>query len=154
MCLLVGFLPAWFTSLAQEQFLGKTMGEVQVQLDKKRIRYTEHLSPMGDRTTLAYNEPQTTPKRTDLYVTHSLTFQQDRKGLCAQIISFPMLQKSWTADTIQNRLLASGYQKTGESQFSNRKLNSVATLEYIQDSQRPAVRMLRVVICEKPRQAE
>ncbi|MFC5412047.1 hypothetical protein ACFPMF_22170 [Larkinella bovis] len=131
--------------LAQDQFLSKPLSEVKAQLDKKRISYSEQLSPMGDVTTLSYSATEVDSKRIDLFFTHSLTFPQANKNLCSEVVSLPMLQKAWVADTIKNRLLIAGFKKLDDSRYVNERFNLAATLDYIKDSQQPTVRMLRIL---------
>jgi hypothetical protein len=134
---------------AQEQFLGKTLQQVQSQLNKDRVRYEEQSSPMGDLTTLSYSPSEPNRKRIDLYTAHFLRFRQDNKNVCDLIMSYPMMQQSWVADTLKNRLLQSGFKAIDNSKFLNETRNCYAQLEYVNDlnpyTQQPTkVKMLRV----------
>ena len=141
-------------SAAQDQFLGKSIGDVRAQLDKKRIVYTEQASPNGDMTTLSYSVSETNSNRVDLFFTHALSFQQANQDRCVQLTSIPMLQKPWVADTLENRLLESGYKKIDNSRYVHEKFDQLVTLDYVKDTQQPNVRMLRMIFRNRPKQDE
>lgn len=163
MCVLLCMLAGYFTALmecrAQEQFLGKTLKEVQIQLNKDQIRYEEQSSPMGDATTLTYIPTELNRKRTDLYTAHFLHFRQEKKNVCDLIMSYPMIQQNWLADTLRNRLLQAGFKKVDETRFVNEIRHCLAQLEYVRElnpyTQQPTnVRMLRVTYTPDLKQAD
>ncbi|RRA98075.1 hypothetical protein [Larkinella rosea] len=156
---LLGVCSAWNSCQAQEQFLGKTLKEVQTQLSKDRIRYEEQSSPMGDATTLSYSPSESNRKRVDLYIAHFLRFRQDNKNACDLIMSYPMMQQNWVADTLKNRLIQAGFKAMDHSRFWNETRHCSAQLEYVNDlnpyTQQPTkVRMLRVSYTSNPKQPE
>ncbi|GAB3330302.1 hypothetical protein GCM10027299_34740 [Larkinella ripae] len=149
-CLMTVLVTSGVICVAQDQFLGKSLGEVKSALTQKRIIYQEQLSPMGDATTLSYSATEADPKRVDLFFSHSLSFPQASKNRCVQLISTPMLQKAWVADTLKNRLLASGYQQTENGRFRDDRTRQVVALETIQDIQQPTIKMIRIVFTQQP----
>ncbi len=107
------------------------------------------MSPTGDATTLSYSPSEPNRKRFDLYTAHFLRFRQDNKNVCDLIMSYPILQQNWLADTLKNRLILSGFKKVDDSIFWNETRNCLAQLEYVNDlnpyTQQPTkVKMLRV----------
>ncbi|MGA0555406.1 hypothetical protein ACO2Q8_02065 [Larkinella sp. VNQ87] len=143
-----------YQSAAQDQFLGRAINEVRSQLDKRRIVYTEQTSPMGDMTTLSYSVSETSPNRVDLFFSHALSFPQANQNRCNQVISIPMLQKPWVPDTLENRMLESGYKKLDDGRFVHEKFDQLVILDYVRDTQQPNVRMLRLVFRQRPKPAE
>ncbi|GAB3275437.1 hypothetical protein GCM10027347_48790 [Larkinella harenae] len=131
---------------AQDQFLGKSISEIRTILTKNRIGFQEELSPMGDVTTLTYSQAEGNPRRVELYTTHFLTFPLIANEVCTQIVSIPMMQQSWVADTLRKRMVMAGYKQLDDFRLLNEGKNCQATLDYVHDRQRPAVKMLRVVL--------
>ncbi|GAB3921124.1 hypothetical protein GCM10028804_16440 [Larkinella terrae] len=114
---------------------------------------------MGDATTLSYSPPESNRKRVDLYITHFLRFRQDNKNACDLIMSYPMMQQNWVADTLKNRLIQTGFKMIDPSRFRHESRSCLAQLEYVTDlnpyTQQPTkVKMLRLTYTPSSKQPE
>lgn len=114
---------------------------------------------MGDMTTLNYSLSESNHKRIDLYTAHFLRFRQDNKNVCDLIMSYPMMQQGWVADTLKNRLLQAGFKNINNPKFWNEPRNCSAQLEYFNDlnpcaQQLINVKTLKVTMSLNPEQSK